>query len=187
MGNQTWVYCIESERLIAHQVEQKVASGLPVLRVFKNWFYQIMKREQKPAPALPLLQWVQQELIRARVAKDEDKQSIIQEDVLGYLLKAPGMYGLTTFQKASALYMEVATIRPHVPERFHPRLDHLVEQGTAQFPDHSDTPLQALSLPGWTFFTREEIIEIGPSVRAALAGRHSDSLEYEWNDILTAQ
>ena len=159
MGNQTWVYCIQSDVMLAHRVEDK-------------W---------------PLMEWVQRELQRADAEPDADEQYYITEDVLSYLLRhKPGMYGLTTFEKAWALSNDIEMIRPHAPERLHARLDHILGEGGEAFPPNVDTPLRALDMPGWTFFTRAEITELVPIVPVALEDQDSDSLEYEWQDILTA-
>ena len=159
MGNQTWVYCIQSDVMLAHRVEGQ-------------W---------------PLMEWVQRERQRAVAEPDEEKQYYITEELLEYLLHhEPGMYGLTTFEKTWGLSNGIEMIMPHVPERFHRRFDHLFGEEGEAFPPEIDTPLRALDMPGWTFFTREEIIELAPLVRLALQDQDSDSLEYEWKDILTA-
>ncbi|MCG8348552.1 MAG: hypothetical protein MI924_12345 [Chloroflexales bacterium] len=100
----------------------------------------------------------------------------------------PGMYGLTTFEKAWSLADDLALIKPHLPEQLQARCEHILGGDGAAAPAKAEMPLVILNECNatWTFFTREEVISLAPIIRLALANQQTNSIEYEWNDILTA-
>lgn len=165
MANQTWVYTLQEQVFLAHRI----------------------KTGRFRLKSLPILTWVQHELTRAANTPDLSESQRIRYALIDSLCNAPGMYGVTTFEKPWGLEEDIDALRPFAPESFQERLNAIFgHPHGATFPPQLDTPLRVINLRGWTFFTRQEIQQLEPICREALRDQASDSLEYEWHDIFTA-
>lgn len=144
--------------------------------------------DQETEP-LPLMVWIDREAKRADAQSDAGDADDIREQMFEYVVdEAPGIYGLTTFEAAWALAFDYELMKEHLPTLYHSRFDRLCRKPGATLPDGIESPLTTLDKTGttWTFFTKQEILDLAPAVEAGLHRRETDSIDYEWKDILTA-
>ncbi|MEZ4619677.1 MAG: hypothetical protein R2867_29800 [Caldilineaceae bacterium] len=153
---------------------------------------------------VPIFDWLQQEIERLQSEPDRKMHSWVNDLMMETILEREdaGLYWLLDFPGASYLNMQFMDMHPLLPSTYHERIRRIIgdvggnEEVTVLFgserqplPLEESTPFAVLNdlIPKWTFFTRQEIRAIQPSV-LAFTETTQDTYWYkeEWQALLTA-
>lgn len=179
MSNQTLVYLFQSELFLARTLSDQT---------FAEFLREPLRKDAEAADTTPqsLVPWLRGQL--ALLNDQPDSLNYDELELIEFVLtRAPGLHHLTDFPSAGGLAADLEHLKPQLPERLQARLEHVLRGGGSALPPDATTDLTILNdcHPTWTFFTRQEIIDIRPIVLPFIDDPLIDCFDSEWHQVIT--
>ncbi len=177
----------------SHQAQPGTQHDPSSLELTQNeYFAKQIRREDKwfLTGPIPLYDWLSYEATQLNSLTDRYIRADAREYFEEYLLEnTHGMEWFRDFHGTSWLSFQLNDLMPYLPEKYHSRVNGIFDQKGVHLPTDNTAPLAVLNeiLPTWTFFTREEIIELRSIVMTFWESPHANYWDEEtWTDVLNA-
>ena len=142
------------------------------------------------AEPISLQEWIEYELARLDTNPRIEDSSYLPELFDEYLRKQDmGLTPWLYFETQWAINHDLEHFYPHVSKTIQERIDYIFYRDGSPLPPGYDIALAELNGTHalWAFFTRQEVQEMDPVIRDAIADDERQILyEDEWLDLLTA-
>jgi hypothetical protein len=181
MSNQTIIYLIESEKFLNQTIAEQAFAD------FVETSFGGEVTVPADATAMPLVPWLRQKL--AQINAKRNVLDFQELEVIDFVREcSPGIYHLADFPSAGGLAMDLEHLQPLLPDQFQARIEHILGDSGSPLPPDMATELSILHdcHPTWTFFTRQEIIDIRPLVLEFIEDPLIDCFDAEWHQVVTA-